>query len=211
MHENLKFQGRTSILRANYRSTKEIGEATASYLADGILDPERIEPQYIFQSDLPPVVRSVLGSQQEIDLLVNYIRQTARDMHRGIGSCATLCPNERVGRELAQTLKQYGLEATYMKSNELDLKHSGIKVLTLNASKGLEFPIVALAGFVGSPSYPFIKQDASEDERTEMLAKERRTIYVGMTRAMRALLVIIPANSPGTLFRGFDNTYWNTK
>ncbi len=210
VHESLKFQGRTSILRANYRSTKEIGEAAQMYLADGVLDTERIERQYI-HSGLMPVVRPIVNSQQETELLINYIKQTAKELRLTTGSCAILCPNERVGRELAQTLKQYGLEATYMKSNELDLKHSGIKVLTLNASKGLEFPIVALAGFVGSPSYPFIKQDASEDERTEMLAKERRTIYVGMTRAMRALLVIIPANSPGTLFRGFDNTYWNTK
>ncbi len=209
VHESLKFQGRTSILRANYRSTKEIGEATESYLADGILDPERVEPQYIHSGPLP-VVRSVAHSQQEAELLVNYLRQTAKELRLTIGSCAILCPNKRAGREIAQTLKYYGLEATYMESNDLDLKRSGIKVLTLNASKGLEFPIVALAGFVGTSNYPVIAATATPDERSEILAKERRTIYVGMTRAMRALLVILPQNSINPLFKGFDSKYWNT-
>src|SRR6266516_4886114 len=40
VHESLKFQGRTSVLRANYRSTREIGEAAQSYLATGMLDTE---------------------------------------------------------------------------------------------------------------------------------------------------------------------------
>lgn len=210
VHESLKFQGRTSILRSNYRSTREIGEAAQIYLADGILDTEHIEHQYI-HNGLLPVVRPISNNRQEAELLVSYIRQTAKELRLTTGSCAILCPNERVGRDLAQALKHYGLDATYMKSNELDLKHSGIKVLTLSASKGLEFPIVALAGFVGSTGYPFIKPEASEDERAEILAKERRTIYVGMTRAMRALLVVVPEGSLNTLFKGFDSNYWNTK
>src|SRR6266700_3282897 len=35
VHESLRFQGRTSILHANYRSTREIGEAAQFYLARG--------------------------------------------------------------------------------------------------------------------------------------------------------------------------------
>ena len=33
VHEHLRLQGRTSILRVNYRSTREIGEAAQSYLS----------------------------------------------------------------------------------------------------------------------------------------------------------------------------------
>ena len=95
-----------------------------------------------------------------------------------------------------------------MIGQELDLKRSGIKVLTLNSAKGLEFPTVALAGFVGS-SYPIIPREASDDERDELLARERRTMFVGMTRAMRALLVVMPVNITSPLFQGFDPAYWN--
>src|SRR5713226_6338723 len=47
VHESLRFQGRTSILHANYRSTREIGEAAQSYLAGGALDTEWIEHLYM--------------------------------------------------------------------------------------------------------------------------------------------------------------------
>ncbi len=95
-----------------------------------------------------------------------------------------------------------------MTGQDLNLSRPGVKVLTLNAAKGLEFPIVALAGFVSS-SYPIIPHGASEDERNELLARERRTMFVGMTRAMRALLVVMPVNITSPLFQGFDPAYWN--
>src|SRR5205807_886597 len=41
VHEHLRLQGRTTILRVNYRSTREIGEAAQSYLAAGELDNEQ--------------------------------------------------------------------------------------------------------------------------------------------------------------------------
>jgi superfamily I DNA/RNA helicase len=42
-----------------------------------------------------------------------------------------------------------------MEGKNLDLTQKGVKVLTLNSAKGLEFPIVALAGFTGSPTITF--------------------------------------------------------
>jgi superfamily I DNA/RNA helicase len=95
-----------------------------------------------------------------------------------------------------------------MAGRELNLSRSGVKVLTLKSSKGLEFPIVALAGFTIS-NYPNIPLDATVEETEELLACERRTIFVGMTRAMRALLVVIPHETDTPLLQGFDATYWN--
>ncbi len=97
-----------------------------------------------------------------------------------------------------------------MSGRDLDLSRSGIKVLTLQSSKGLEFPIVALAGFVNS-NYPPIPSDASPEEIDEFLAREQRTLFVGMTRAMRALLIIIPHKTNTSLLQGFDDTYWDLK
>ena len=41
---------------------------------------------------------------------------------------------------------------------------------------------------------------------TEILRRERRTLFVGMTRAMRALLVLVSTDKPGVLLEGFDET-----
>lgn len=207
VHQHLRFQGRTSILRINYRSTAEIGEAAHAYLIDGALEPEELERQYINSGPLPDV-RSVLNSEHEAQLLASFFRKACASLRVALGSCAVLCPSERSGRNVALTLQGLGLEATYMASQDLDLKRSGIKVMTLNASKGLEFPVVALAGFIAG-GYPIIPSGASPDERTELLARERRTMYVAMTRAMRALLVVLPAEPESPLFHGFDESAWN--
>jgi len=207
VHEDLKFQGRTSVLRANYRSTSEIGEAAQSYLTYGALESESSERQYI-NSGPTPDVRAVLNSDYEAQLLTNFFKKASLNLRLTIGSCAVLCPNERVGKAIAAALVNEGIEATYMPGQELNLTRPGVKVLTLNSSKGLEFPIVALAGFVNS-NYPVIPAGASDDERRELLARERRTMFVGMTRAMRALLVVVPVTVNSPLLEGFDPTYWN--
>jgi superfamily I DNA/RNA helicase len=208
VHEHLKFQGRTSILRANYRSTAEIGEAAQSYLTqNGTLEPEVLERQYINHGPLPEV-RTVLGSKHEAQLLASYFKKACRSLCLTIGSCALLCSSDAAGKALATALHKEGIDATYMAGRDLDLSHPGVKILTLKSSKGLEFPIVALAGFTTS-TYPIIPQKACQEEVEEVLARERRTLFVGMTRAMRALLVVIPHQSTTPLFQGFDPTYWN--
>jgi superfamily I DNA/RNA helicase/mRNA-degrading endonuclease RelE of RelBE toxin-antitoxin system len=207
VHHSLKFQGRTGILRANYRSTGEIGEAAQSYLSWGTLDSEPVERRYI-NSGPQPVVRTVSDSEQEAQLLANFFKQACRSLRLTPGSCAVLCPTTQSGQAIAEALRAHGLEANFMKGQELDLKRSGVKLLTLKAAKGLEFPIVALAGFISS-NYPIIPYDATEEEQQELLARERRTMFVGMTRAMRALLVVLPAEIKTPLLQGFDENYWN--
>ncbi|HTK06786.1 MAG TPA: UvrD-helicase domain-containing protein [Ktedonobacteraceae bacterium] len=207
VHESLKFQGRTSILRANYRSTSEIGEAAQSYLASSALETEASERHYVNNGPLPDV-RSVQLAWHEAQLLASFFKKALLSLRLTMGSCALLCPSERAGRTLAGLLHEQGIEATFMSGQDLNLTRSGVKVLTLNSSKGLEFPIVALAGFT-TGTYPFMPSDATAEERAELLARERRTMFVGMTRAMRALLVIIPADTETPLLQGFNPTYWN--
>ena len=208
VHEWLQFSGRTGVLRANYRSTEQIGEAAYSYLRNGALDVEPVERTYVTTDGIQPAVRAAHHRGEELDLLVRFLPVAARYCRLGIGSCAVLCPTERGGDAIARGLSERGLQATYMAGREVDLRYPGIKVMTLKSSKGLEFPIVALAGFLEVP-FPVIRQGLSEEERDEVLAKERRTRFVAMTRAMRALLVITPASNPSPLLEGFESSCWN--
>lgn len=208
VHSSLKFSGRTSILHANYRSTYEIGEAAQSYLASGILEDEVSQRQYTNNGPLPDA-RSVANSDHEGQLITSYFKKACRNLRLTISSCAVLCPTEKAGRTLANAISTQGIEATYMSSHDFDLKRSGVKVITLKAAKGLEFPIIAVAGFTISSNYPNITATANSEEITEALQKERRTMFVGMTRAMRALLVILPHAHQNQLLQGFDAEYWN--
>jgi superfamily I DNA/RNA helicase/mRNA-degrading endonuclease RelE of RelBE toxin-antitoxin system len=208
VHTSLQFQGRTGILRANFRSTREIGEAAQSYLGEGMLDDEEVERAYA-HSGLLPAVRTVRGGRgEESELLARFLPAAAREWRLGLGACAVLCPTERAGKSVAADLAARGLNATFMTGRELDLARRCIKVITLKSAKGLEFPVVALAGFP-SGAYPPLRADIPGEQRDEVLPRERRTIFVGMTRAMRALLVVIPAATISPLLTGFDSAYWN--
>mgnify|MGYP002780546635 CR=1 FL=1 len=207
VHHSLKFVGRTGILRMNHRTTQEVGEAAQSYLQDGILDEDRIERFYIHTGPLP-VVRAVADRPSEGSLLAQFCRTAAREFRLGIGACAILTPTEKSGKNIAGQLNYLGVEATFMTSRELNLNCKGIKVLPLKAAKGLEFPIVAIAGFLDSP-FSAVTKKLSDEEIAEILMRERRTLFVGMTRAMRALMLLVPAHQPGSLLQDFDPQFWN--
>jgi superfamily I DNA/RNA helicase len=95
-----------------------------------------------------------------------------------------------------------------MPGTELDLRKPCVKVITLKSAKGLEFPVVAVAGFVDGKGESKSGKGTSEEEE-ENLRRERRSMFVGMTRAMRALLVVAPAGTANPLLKGFLSDYWN--
>ena len=208
VHEHLKLQGRTSILRVNYRSTREIGEAAQSYLSAGELDNEKVERSYMNSGPMP-AVRAIRNGGEEVQLLSRFLPTAAKEFRLAIGACAVLCPTAKAGKAIAAELTQRGVEATFMPGQELNLSRPGVKVLTLNSAKGLEFPIVVLSGFINSGWYGNGPANVGAEEREEFLAMDRRTMFVGMTRAMRALLVVVPVQAKSPLLDGFDGAYWN--
>ncbi|MBN1807868.1 MAG: UvrD-helicase domain-containing protein [Planctomycetes bacterium] len=73
-----------------------------------------------------------------------------------------------------------------------DSQTSGrVMFMTLHAAKGLEFPVVFLAG-LAEGLFPH-SRSIGEDSRGGALEEERRLCYVGMTRAMRELYLMSPA------------------
>lgn len=206
VHQDLKFVGRTGVLRVNHRNTREISEAAHAYLAGGSLDALEMR-EYVHAGPLP-AVRAVTSCNDEAQLLLRFCKAAAREFRLGIGAGAILVPNEHAGQKIVERLNYLGLDANFTTSRELNLKQQGVKVLTLKAAKGLEFPIVAIAGFLDA-AYPMVPKNAPEAVREQIMNCERRTLFVGMTRAMRALLVVVPAVNPSPLLQDFDSLLWN--
>ena len=207
VHEDLKFKGRTGVLKTNHRTTKEIAEAAVSYLANGAIEDEEILGTYV-HSGPQPLVRSVSTLRDEAELVVRFFKEAASSFRLGLSACTVLVPTEKAGKELAGSLTHLGVRAEFMTGKTLDLNATHAKVITLKSAKGLEFPIIALAGFFGSP-YPIIPTGSQHAAVEEIMARERRTLFVGMTRSMRALLVVAPASTTSPLLDRFDSEYWN--
>ena len=174
IHESLKFVGRTGILKINHRTTQEIGEAAYAYLQEGTLDRDDLERLYVHTGP-PPAVRAIPDRASEGSLLAQFCRAAAHEFRLGLGACAILVPTEKAGRNLTGQLNYLGMEARFMTSKDLDLNYKGVKVLPLKAAKGLEFPIVAIAGFLES-AYPAISKGTAPEAATEILTRERRTL-----------------------------------
>lgn len=205
VHASLRFVGRTGILRSNHRSTREIGEAAWGWLTDGALD--EIPPtDYAHRGPLP-AVRVGRTMADGAALVERFVRAAAAELHLPRSSAAVLVPDKRAGATMAERLAGLGLPARYMASREMDLTTGGVTVTTLQAAKGLEFPIVAIAGF--GRDWPRLPEAADDEVRAEAAQLYRRQVFVGLTRAMRALLVVEPRGGESML-SGFETPLWNT-
>lgn len=207
VHQSLRFSGRTGILGTDYRSTREIGEAADAYLREGRIDAETRSKQY-FHSGPLPVAHVAVSTEAEADLLARFLRGAARELRLGLSACVVLVPSNAAGESLAERLSQRGVPSKFMKGKELDLKAKEAKVITMTSAKGLEFPIIAIAGLAGSQ---FLARNAEDDaEVQEAYARKRRTLFVAITRAMRALLVVLPEGNRSPLLSGVGGEHWVT-
>ena len=87
-------------------------------------------------------------------------------------------------RDRGETLDQFLDHAALVSDADQYDEHAQITLMTLHAAKGLEFPLVVLAGMeegLFPHSRTMLEPDAIEEER--------RLCYVGMTRAMDSLVL----------------------
>lgn len=189
--------GRTTILRINYRNTKQILQ-TANLVARKFLSPEEQD------DDGVPVVRPVsCGREGEEPLIIRLPKESeepariadflasAHEEGHAWGDMAVLCRKQAQMEELNRMLKARKLPHHVRKaSGDFDPLANTIKVMTMHGSKGLEFPVVVLCG-VGQMPGP------GEDEK-----EEARLLYVAATRSMEKLAIALNADGPSlsTLF-----------
>ncbi|MDQ7785395.1 MAG: ATP-dependent helicase, partial [Desulfomonilaceae bacterium] len=72
-------------------------------------------------------------------------------------------------------------------AEELDPRAEAVTLMTIHASKGLEFPVVFIAGCEDG-IIPYVPMD-EEKAAIADLEEERRLLYVAMTRAAEELIV----------------------
>ncbi len=102
-----------------------------------------------------------------------------------LGELVTACKGFEPEEEDQSTLRQF-IDAAALDAGErqADADEDAVQLMTLHSAKGLEFPVVFLAG-VEENLFPH-KMSAEEPGRLE---EERRLCYVGITRAMKKLYI----------------------
>lgn len=194
----IQAQGRTTILKINYRNTKQILQA-ASLIAADLLSPEDKDDDGI------PIVRPIsYGREGAMPLILRLpslrdeaerIAELLADEHHGGGKAwgdmAILCRDYAVMEACAKALSHRRLPHQVRKrSGDFNPAQDVIRVMTMMVSKGLEFPVVAIPG-VGAMPTP------GEDEK-----EEARLFYVAATRATERLILTVSGD--GGFAKRFD-------
>ena len=177
-------------LKRNYRNTEQIGrfalEAIFGHrpLGDGRPGDSRRPVAGEFVSSGEPV--QVVWAQNPDDqaaFITAAIRRLVRDGHAAYRNIAVLFPRwAGAANRLADALGRgrvpvFRLDRSQEARAAFDLEENTVKLLTVHAAKGLEFPVVFLFG-AEAIELPQTVETASAAE-----ANWARVLYVGMTRA----------------------------
>lgn len=177
-------QGRTTILKINYRNTKQILQ-TANLIAADLLTADDkdddgiplIKPVSCGREGPAPILIKLPSLREEAYAIADHLAIAHKEGFAW-GDMAVLCADWKTRDLCAQVLAQRKLPIeNRVGSGDFDPTSNKIKLMTMHASKGLEFPIVALPG-VGHMPAP------GEDEK-----EAARVFYVAATRATQKLLI----------------------
>ena len=181
----IQAQGRTTILRINYRNTRQILQ-TASLIAKDLLTAEDrdddgiplVRPVSAGRDGPAPLLLRLPSLREEVKCIADQLHDEHHAGGRAWSDMAVLCKDFAVMDACAAALKARRLPHQLRKrSGDFQPRQETIKVMTMKVSKGLEFPFVAIPG-VGRMAGP-------DDDELE----EARIFYVAATRATDKLLI----------------------
>ncbi|WP_250459250.1 3'-5' exonuclease [Microbulbifer litoralis] len=189
----IRARGRTTILKLNYRNTREIltfaYEFASDFLREQDADEDHvplIAPEVAGANGPPPVFRQFESAGEEGHFIVRCIAKWRQDGHALNGIAVVYAFNSQ-GRQYQKALENAGIPCACLQTGEekraYDAAEEKVVLLSRQSSKGLEFDTVILCGLGG----------LKDDE--EKLQRETRLLYVGMTRARRQLLVTGTGNN----------------
>lgn len=191
----IKAQGRTTILRLNYRNTREILDFSYRFAKQYFTqsdDPDvpLIEPEAAGKSGNQPAVRKFNSLDEEINYCLRCI-EAWNNKGKEWNKIAILYPGGSVGEKMASALQESGIPFLHLKNSAKKKMYSDtaelINIIPIPSSKGLEFDTVVILDGSFSPR----REDGDEDG----LIEDVRRLYVGMTRAQTALMVSYHRNN----------------
>lgn len=184
----IKAQGRTTILKLNYRNTDEVFNFAyrfaRQYLQPQDSDEDHvplIEPQSAGRHSFEPKLCTFSSFEEEIAKITNWLQHWHENRGTGWADIAVLYRHASQGRELYQAFSTAGIPCHWLNDSaskkRFNPAEDSVKLMTIHSSKGLEFPLVVIVGlgFVST---------AEED-----VIAEARLLYVGMTRSTDRLLL----------------------
>lgn len=186
-------RGRSSSLRINYRTSRQIREAADQLLPKKVRDVDGIEEdrtgaQSVFEGP-QPTITECLDEAAEIETIAAFLRDAIED---GIGE-AEIGVFARSYDHLSRcraAVAAAGLESRQLTERSEDFGDR-VSIGTMHLAKGLEFKAVAVMACDDEalPLQTRVDEATDEDELKEVFETERHLFYVACTRARDRLIV----------------------
>ncbi|MFA0690642.1 3'-5' exonuclease [Vibrio splendidus] len=180
----IQAQGRTTILKLNYRNTKEILEFSYAFAkkyfeTDKNKEIPLIKPEAAGVNGALPVLKQFDSLDLEITYIIKCIKHWLKK-GKSLHDIAIIYPCGDAGKKMAEKLKQEEIDHSWLATSTYKKKYdpnaNKIALLPIPSSKGLEFETV-------------IVLDASHiPKNVDEISEAVRRMYVGFTRATKNLL-----------------------
>jgi len=183
----IQAQGRTTILRINYRNTDEIlsfaAEFTNQLLTQEDADEDsipRLAPIAAGRRGTKPLLLTLPTIKTEAGKIAEYLKEAHQD---GMAwkDMAVLYGDDQDRQELYQALVEQKVRFAGKDKISYATGADRVSFLSFRVSKGLEFPLVAIMGG------RIVEQAKSDTEAAKLL-------YVAMTRATSHLIMTVAGN-----------------
>lgn len=187
----INVQGRSSNLKINYRTTEQIRDWAMALLRgveiDDLDDEKFIAKGYkSLMNGLAPEVIRCLSLREEQQVIGKKLKELV-ELFRPENICMVARTSKLLRESYQPILKELGIPHTLLDKGQ---EGKGIRLATMHRVKGLEFPIMILAG-INSGVIPLRLPAADSDPiaKADHENRERSLLFVAATRARDMLLV----------------------
>ena len=201
-------QGNSTVLRVNYRNTRQVIETAMACAGSQLVDD--LGDEYA-RGDAEAETsrkgaRPFLVQAADLDDQVSFAAEQIEHL-RGAGvlsagDVAVCAPSNRLVKKAIS-----GLEAAGLRCQDLSEFTGGskerVKVGTFHRSKGLEFKVVFLLD-LSAGSFPMLLAGQSDAERSEQRELQISSLFVAMTRARDGLYLLHSGEPSDVLYEALD-------
>lgn len=202
-HYGIHIVGRSRRLTLNYRTTQQnlqyaLGILSGEQYTD--LDDETETATGYRSARSGPHPRAI-AAESLIDLY-RKVAELVKDWINGgtaPESIGLLVPTRKEGESLPRALGERDVTVAFVDRDKTGPAKTPV-VMTMHRAKGMEFAKVILVG-VGEKSLPrgYLLDSVPEEERQDVLRRERSLLYVAATRARDELVLVYVGKPSGLL------------
>jgi superfamily I DNA/RNA helicase len=151
----IEAQGRTTVLRVNYRNTTQILDFARQFAGEVLRAPgvpaddesAVLIPQGAGRQGAEPQVRECVSFEGEAHAIAEWLLARKQAGYEW-PEMAVLYPEHHIGERFARLFARHGIPVDIAKRNRnrVSIALSAVRLLSMHTSKGLEFPCVAIGG-----------------------------------------------------------------